>query len=888
MTDRELLRHIGRAAGQKAGYKQLVRELGLGGGRDRRELLEQLDRMVLRGELVKIDREHWTLPSAEEKRALSETSRGAKGVSGTRENLIAGRLDLHRDGFGFVRPNAGQGVDDDIFIPPPELNGAMQGDQVLVEMGPPKRDGRREGRIARVLERKNATVVGVFHYARRGRRGAYLPGEYRGNFVAPFDSRMAQPIVIPEGAEIPEAGDPGRHRVLGAEAHEPGHYDDMEGLVVDTEITSFPTALKPAFGRVIEILGYPDDFGVDVEMIIRKHQLPRVFPENVLREAREVAYLDAEEAARRRDFRELPIVTIDGETARDFDDAVYVREHADGSWDLQVHIADVAEYVRPGTDLDLEARLRGTSVYFPDRAIPMLPHELSTGICSLRPNEDRLVLSCLMRLTPDARIESFEVVEGLIRSAARMTYTEVHTILEGKGEEADVVRAKYGALPPEFHRMRKLAGLLNVRRTKRGSIDFDMPEAVIEFNDVGEMEGVTRAERSWANRLIEEFMLAANESVATWLEDLGVPAIYRIHERPDPRRVVDFEDQAATFGYSLGLGALPVKRFQPRGERREQQRRGRNERGARAFEIPEELPVTPKMYQKLSARIAGKPEERILSFLMLRSLKQAKYSEVNEGHFALAAPTYTHFTSPIRRYPDLIVHRIAKSLLRNGVSGQGVVHEHRHSSPWAHVNEGVGAKFGVRDLRPPAKHGKAQTEVLHPPIPAEELAAIAAECSITERRAADAERELVEWKKVKFMQDRVGEEFDAMVLNPAKFGLFVELTDLFIEGLVPIESLADDRYTYRENTHEVVGVHTGRVYRAGDQVRVILDRVLALERRLQFAVVEESILAEPKKRPAGGAGKKAQKVKKGIPAPKAITNKRRSFQKGGGKKGKRR
>ena len=896
MTDRELLRHIGRAAGQKAGYKQLVRELGLGGGRERRELMEQLDRMVLRGELVKVDREHWGLPSAEEKRAGREGPRG--GAGGTRENLVAGRLDLHRDGFGFVRPNAGQMVDEDIFVPPPELNGAMQGDQVLVEVGPPKRDGRREGRIARVLERKNATVVGVFHYARHGRRGQYLPGEYRGNFVAPFDSRMAQPIQIPEGAEVPEAGDPGKHRVLGDEVRGEGHYDDMEGLVVDVEITSFPTALKPAFGRVIEILGYPDDFGVDVEMIIRKHQLPRVFPENVLTEAREVAFLDADEAARRRDFRELPIVTIDGETARDFDDAVYVREHADGSWDLQVHIADVAEYVRPGTDLDLEARLRGTSVYFPDRAIPMLPHELSTGICSLRPNEDRLVLSCLIRLTPDARIESFEVVEGLIRSAARMTYTEVHTILEGVGEEADAVRAKYAGLVPEFRRMRKLAGLLNKRRVARGSIDFDMPEAVIEFNAEGEMEGVTRAERSWANRLIEEFMLAANESVATWLEDLGVPSIYRIHEKPDPRRVVDFEDQAATFGYSLGLGALPVKRFQPRGERREQQRRGRNERGARAVEIPEDLPVTPKMYQKLATRIAGKPEERILSFLMLRSLKQAKYSEVNEGHFALAAPTYTHFTSPIRRYPDLIVHRVAKALLREGVSGQGVVHEHRHSSPWSHVGEsreaGLGAKFGVRDLRPAQKPSGKREEVLHPPIVAEELAAIAAETSVTERRAAEAERELVEWKKVKFMQERVGEEFDGMVLNPAKFGLFVELTDLFVEGLVPIESLADDRYTYRENTHEVVGVHTGRVYRAGDKVRVILDRVLALERKLQFTIVEESILAEPKKH--GGvskagkkakAGQKAKAAKKGIPAPRSITNKRRSFQKSGGVKGKR-
>ena len=864
MEDRELLRHIQRSAGQKAGYKQLVRELGLGGGRQRRELLEQLDRMTALNYLVKVDREHWAIKPAEAERT---SAREAGHKPGTRDNLAAGRLDLHRDGFGFVRPNLQPGQrstgDDDIFIPPNEINGAMQGDQVLVEVGPPKRDGRRMGRIARVLERKNPTVVGVFHYARKGRRGTYVPGEYRGNMVTPFDSRMTQPILIPEGAEIPEAGDALKHRVLGAEAAaSAAGYDDLEGLVVDVEITSWPTSTKPPFGRVIEVLGAPDDFGVDVEMIIRKHQLPRIFPENVLAEARSVAHLDAAEVARRvdasHDFRHEPIVTIDGATARDFDDAVRVRELANGGWELQVHIADVAEYVRPSTDLDLEARLRGTSVYFPDRAIPMLPHELSTDICSLRPNEDRLVLSCLMRLTPEARMESFEIVEGVIRSAARMTYTEVHAILEGDAE----TRTRYQDLVPGFERMRELAGRLNKRRTERGSIDFDLPEPIIEFDEIGQMQGVSRAERTWANRLIEEFMLAANECVATWLEDLHVASIYRIHEKPDPRRVVDFEDAAAAFGYSLGLGALPVKKFQPRGDRREQQRGGRNQRDARSYEVPEDVPVTPRMYQKLSARIAGKPEERILSYLMLRSLKQARYSEVNEGHFALAAPSYTHFTSPIRRYPDLIVHRISKALLREGVSGKGTVAEDRHSSPWSHANEGLGArsgitKFGKLDLRPPKSDALvlAQHEA---PIPEAELAAIAAETSITERRAADAERELVEWKKVRFMQDRVGEEFDAMVLNPAKYGLFVELKDLFVEGLVPIETLISDRFTYRENTREIAGAQTGKVYRAGDQVRVILDRVLALERKLQFAMVEDP----PLKLKKGGtvAGKPPKKA----------------------------
>jgi ribonuclease R len=598
-------------------------------------------------------------------------------------------------------------------------------------------------------------------------------------------------------------------------------------------------------------------------MIIRKHQLPRIFPENVLAEAKAVAHLDAEEVARRveagHDFRELPIVTIDGETARDFDDAVLVSKLEDGGWELQVHIADVAQYVRPATDLDLEARLRGTSVYFPDRAIPMLPHDLSTGICSLRPNEDRLVLSCLMRLSPEARVESYEIVEGVIRSAARMTYTEVHRILEGDAE----TRVKYAELVPGFERMRELAGLLNQRRSERGSIDFDLPEPVIEFDAEGQMQGVSRAERTWANRLIEEFMLAANECVATWLEDLLVPSIYRIHEKPDPRRVVDFEDAAAAFGYSLGLGALPVKKFQPKGDRREQQRTGHNQRDARSYEVPENIPVTPRMYQKLSARIAGKPEERILSYLMLRSLKQARYSEVNEGHFALAAPSYTHFTSPIRRYPDLIVHRIGKALLAEGVSGNGTIAADRQSSPWAHTNEGLGAKFGIAGLRPVRAAGNAAGIGIPAPIQEAELAAIASETSITERRAADAERELVEWKKVKFMQDRVGEEFDAMVLNPAKFGLFVELKDLFVEGLVPIETLITDRFTYRDNTREIVGMNFGKVYRAGDQVRVILDRVLALERKLQFAMVEDIPLKKIK------GGTKAGKPPKKMAAAKA-------------------
>ena len=850
MTDRELIHRIQRSAGQRAGYKQLVRELGLGGGRERRLLLEHLARLSASGQLIKLDREEWGLPR----------------TATTRDNLAAGKLDLHRDGYGFVRPEVRQASgNDDIFVPPTEINGAMQGDQVLVDVAPPKPDGRRMGRIVRVLSRRNPTVVGIFHYGggfsetRRGSsRGSYEP-RVPGNYVTPFDDRMTQPILIAPGDElfaIAPADTP--NRVLGKEAHLllEKDEDDLEGLVVDVEITDWPTPLRPPRGRVIEVLGEQDAFGVDVEIMIRKHHLPHVFPANVLAEAKAVAHLDTSEVARRRDFRDLPVVTIDGETARDFDDAVLVTERNHGGYELQVHIADVSEYVQAATDLDLEARLRGTSIYFPDRAVPMLPQELSTDICSLLPDEDRLVLSCLMQIDARGEVESYEISSGVIRSARRMTYTQVHAILDGD----DAVRAEFAPIVQNFERMKTLALLLNAKRQRRGSIDFDLPEPVIEFDQFGAMESIVRSERNWAHRLIEEFMLSANECVASWLEGLAVPSLYRIHEKPEPRRVVEFEDIAASFGYSLGLGALPVKRVQMKSDRRQQHGRGKN---PRMHEIPEDIPVTPRMYQQLTTKIAGTPEERIVSFLMLRSLKQARYSERNEGHFALAAPTYTHFTSPIRRYPDLIVHRVIKAVLATGVQGDGNMDAKRVWSPWTHTNQGT-----------PRPHAGLRGDFVFahdPPIPESELAAIAQECSQTERRADEAERELVEWKKMKFMQDRVGEDFDAMILNATKYGLFVELDDLFIEGLVPIDTLLGDRFTYNENTRQILGDRSGRRYSPGDRVRVVLDRVNAVERRLQFAMLEESGGAGiPGPSPSRGGKAKAK------PKRKSRNEKRRS------------
>jgi ribonuclease R len=890
------MRLIGRSPGHRAGYKQLIRELGLGGGRERRLLLEQLARITARGELVKTESEQWSLPAAVPEKT-KRVKRGGVELSvehrATRDRLVAGRLDLHRDGYGFVRPNGSIDRNDDLFIPPNELNGAMQGDEVLVDEAPPGRDGRRSGRIARVLNRRNPTVVGIFHYARTNRRSVWDDEPMiNGNYITPLDERMTQPILIPDGAEVLSGSKQTPHRVLGEEAQaQQAHWSEeldphrpLEGLAVDVEITDFPTPGRPARGRVIEVLGPPDAFGVDVEIVIRKHHLPHVFPANVLAEAtasaaQTVERLDVKELARRRDFRGLKIVTIDGETARDFDDAVLVRPLPNGNWELQVHIADVSRYVRPGTALDLEARLRGTSVYFPDRAIPMLPPQLSSGICSLRPDEDRLVLSCMMEVDGRGEVLGYEVCEGIIRSAKRLTYTQVQGVLDGNLE----TRAEFFDLIPELERMYELALKLNAKRHRRGSIDFDLPEPVIQFDPDGNMETIVRSERGWSHRLIEEFMLSANECVATWLESQGVPSIYRVHEIPDPKRIIDFEETASQFGYSLGFSSLPVRRIQTRGERRDA--RGTN-RQAKTHEVAESIPVTPQMYQRLTAKIAGKPEERILSYLMLRSLKQARYSEKNVGHFALASPSYTHFTSPIRRYPDLIVHRLLRELIESRADTRGSAILSDAPQPWQE--------------RPVAKERNERLEkrTLEGPIPEAELEAIATESSQRERGADDAERELIEWKKIKFMQDRVGEDFNAIILSCTKYGFFVELDDLFIEGLVPLTTLHDDRYMFRDTDRQIVGMRNGRVFKMGQRVRVLLDRIDRQQRRLQFALLDmegEMVEARPslrrsKGRNDGAAGSLAEERRQTSPnrSGKKGKTKSRARERSKKSKGKRR
>jgi ribonuclease R len=919
-TDRDLIRRIERSPNSRAGYKQLIRELGLGGGRERRLLLEQLTRITARGELVKINNEQWSLPRATpEKTARASRANLFAGMEqehrATRDHLVAGKLDLHRDGFGFVRPNGSGNREDDLFIPPNEINGAMQGDEVLVDEAPRGRDGRRSGRIARVLTRRNPTVVGIFHYARPHRRQSTWENMplINGNYVTPLDERMTQPILIPDGAEVPATPLQTPHRVLGAEARtqqqhwshalDPDHPQPLEGLAVDIEVTDFPTPGRPARGRVLEVLGPPDAFGVDVEIVIRKHRLPHIFPSNVLAEAstsaeQTVDTLAPEELARRRDFRDLTPsqdpVTIDGETARDFDDAVHVLPLPNGNWQLQVHIADVSHYVRPGTDLDLEARLRGTSVYFPDRAIPMLPPQLSSGMCSLRPEEDRLVLSCLMEIDAHGEVLGYEVCEGIIRSKARLTYTLVQALLDKKtaNEILDTISPEYtrylniygNELIPAVDQMYQLALKLNAKRKRRGSVDFDLPEPVVQFDPDGNMQAIVRSQRGWAHRLIEEFMLSANECVAHWIESKA-PGIYRIHETPDPKRILDFEETASQFGYSLGFSSLPVRRIQTRGDRRNV--RG-TDRKAQTHEVAEHIPVTPQMYQRLTARIIGSPEERILAYLMLRSLKQARYSEKNVGHFALASPSYTHFTSPIRRFPDLIVHRLLRALLTSGASPNGGAILSTDPQPWGEKPhhrvhkpiESSGERPGAPSSRPNSEalrwaSNERETAFFEPAtvsIPEEELAAIATESSQSERRADDAERELIEWKKVRFMQDRVGEDFNAIILSCTKYGFFVELDELFIEGLVPLASMVSlndgDFYSFRDTDRAIVGNRYGRVFKMGQRVHVLLDRIDRQQRRLQFALLpSEEELAAVTPKPRKKKSKTAASPEAALPHP---------------------
>jgi ribonuclease R len=733
-------------------------------------------------------------------------------------NLISGRIVAHRDGYAFLVPDQPiPRVEGDLFIGRDSLGDAMHGDRVLARIERRKSDGRAEGRVVQIVERAHATIVGLFRYGSHG------------NHVLPYDTRLLHEVLIPPGQEVtPELEKKIQAmRESGKETSSRMRLPELDGAVVNVKITQFPKGGIAPVGRVTEILGRPGEIGVDVEIIIRKHHLPSVFPDEVIAEAQNTPKIVTEaDLAGRRDFRNLPIVTIDGETARDFDDAVHVRVLPNGNYELQVHIADVAHYVRRDSPLDREARLRGTSVYFPNRAVPMLPEELSNGICSLNPNVDRLVMSAIMEIDSAGESVGAEFTPGVIHSAERMTYTNVFKVLEGDPEQTE----RYSASVEHFRRMKELALKLNRRRGERGSIDFDLPERVIEFDKDGRMQSIGRSVRNIAHRIIEEFMLAANEAVAHYLEGRGIASLHRVHEKPDPKKVLEFEEFAQAFGYSLGVEDLAERRITVRhGSVQSPGRAGRKGQARMrpmtvSLPAAEEVNIRPQHYQRLTEKIAGKPEERILSYLMLRSLKQARYAADLLGHFALATQEYTHFTSPIRRYPDLIVHRSLK---------------------WALENPNATAP---REVIQKSRDGKEISVATLGPYRRTELASIAAESSEAERRADGAERELMDWKTAQFMESRLGEEYEALIISVQKFGFFVELIELFVEGLVTIgqiEEYTGQQCLYRDRDHAIVaesrrgsrGASTQQVFRLGDRVRVRAERIDPFRHRVEFALL---------------------------------------------------
>jgi ribonuclease R len=839
VTPEQVIAHLATLS-QPASIRQIAHGMDLK-HRGRRYLPRVIQQLKRRGDIEEIHGGRFRLAgskqaqspgparaanAAADARKKAEAAQTAPSAAAPKQgrdpNLVSGRLVAHRDGYGFLVPDAPMPrVEGDLFIGRDNLGDAMHGDHVLARIVRRRADGRAEGRVVQILEREHPTLVGLFRYGPHG------------NIVLPYDTRIPQEVSIPPGEELTtalrqklgvnSAGAPPLNRRL--------RVPELDGAVVNVEITRFPKGGLAPVGRVIEILGRPGEIGVDVEIIIRKHHLPHEFPDEVLAEARATPQqVAAADLQGRRDFRDLPIVTIDGETARDFDDAVHVGALPNGHFELQVHIADVAHYVRRDSPLDREARLRGTSVYFPNRAVPMLPEELSNGICSLNPHVDRLVMSVIMEMDATGKLLNADFMPGVIRSAERMTYTNVNKVIEGDPEAS----RRYAPLADNFRRMKELALLLNKRRSARGSIDFDLPEPVIEFDADGRMLSIVRSERNIAHRLIEEFMLAANEAVAQYLERRGVASLHRVHEKPDPKKVLEFEELAHAFGYSLGVDDLAERRITVRHGRvlppARESRSGRAGRGRMrpmtvTLPAADEVDIRPQHYQRLTEKIAGKPEERILSYLMLRSLKQARYAADVLGHFALATKEYTHFTSPIRRYPDLIVHRCLK---------------------WALENPSVAP---LRAPSPRARASEGETVAMLGPYRRIELEEFASESSEAERRADAAERELMEWKTAQFMESHLGEEYDALIISVQKFGFFVELVEIFVEGLVSIDRLEEitgQRCVYRERDHTIVaephhgsrrGGGSPRVFRLGDRVQVRAERIDPFRHRVEFSLV---------------------------------------------------
>jgi ribonuclease R len=703
--------------------RELVRQLDLGKD-ERQELKTLLRQLIGDGEVVKI--------------------RGARIGLPSRMNLVVGRLTCNPAGYGFVGPEKRRQGQKDVYVAAVNLTEAMHGDRVVVRIERTTPKGP-EGKIIRVLERALQRIVG--RYQDDGRFGGH---------VAPFDKRVLHDLFIPAGESAKAS----------------------PGEMVLAEITRPPSANRQPVGRVLEVLGRLEDPGVDMKVVMAKFALPDAFPREVEAEAASVPKgVRPEDVAGRTDFRPWPTVTVDPETARDHDDAISLDRMPNGHWLLGVHIADVAHYVREGTGLDQEAYLRGTSVYFPDRVVPMLPHALSSSICSLVEGQDRLTQSVVIELDGHGKVLKADFHDGVIRSAARMTYQQVQKIVDGDSE----LRERFSGLVPLFERMDELAKLMRKRRHERGSLDFDLPEPKLVLDASGAMTGIIASERLDSMRAIEEYMLAANEAVAERLADAGVGALFRVHEQPDAERVEEFSELVASFGYRIPTNLAEIR---------------------------------PEDFQLILRQIAGKPEERLVSTLLLRTMRLARYHEENLGHFGLATKMYAHFTSPIRRYPDLVIHRALRAL--------------RQGSDEARDAQ-------LRDALP--EMGRHLSEM--------------------ERRADEAERELVEWKKVRFMADKLGDVFAGYVTGVQSFGLFVELDAVYVQGLVHVSSMSDDYYSFNEKAHLLKGESTKKTYRLGDKVEVQVVRVDLERRQIDFALVdvlERAAKGARKSIPRGGEG----------------------------------
>jgi len=633
-------------------------------------------------------------------------------------NLIAGTVQGHPDGFGFLIPDSGG---DDLFLSPKEMSQVLHGDRVMVRPSGLDRKGRPEGKVVEVLERKNRRLVGR------------LIREQGVTVVAAEDKRINQDILVPPGQD------------MKAKA----------GQVVMIELIEQPSAYAMPIGRVVEVLGDYADPGMEIEIALRKHQLPYEFSSAAVKQAESYPKLVQEADWKgRKDLRELPLITIDGETARDFDDAVFCQPQGKG-WRLVVAIADVSFYVRPGDALDKDAFDRGNSVYFPRRVIPMLPEALSNGLCSLNPDVERLCMVCDMQIDAKGEVKRYEFYPSVMRSKARMTYTKVYDmIINPDGDTAK----EYAWLMPHVEHLYALYQVLAKAREKRGAIEFETTETLIIFNEHGKIDHIEASTRNDAHRLIEECMLAANVCASDLLKKHEHPALYRIHEGPTPEKLEALRTFMGEFGFQIGGGDTPHA----------------------------------KDYGKLLARIKGRPDEQLLQTVLLRSMQQAVYSPDNLGHFGLAYESYTHFTSPIRRYPDLLIHRAIKAVLRN---------EKYNAGNWHLLGQ---------------------------------------HCSMTERRADEATRDVTNWLKCYYMQDRIGETFDGTVSGVTSFGLFLALDDIYVEGLLHVTELGNDYFHYDKARHAMVGERTGMQYRLGDRLKVKISRVDLETARIDFVLDTEA------------------------------------------------